>query len=139
MSYGEQACFPSERRVSQREEWVAMAAVLENSTYSDLDGFSVIRTRCANASGPLHLTTGRPSLEQRARLHEGSAACWLPAGHRCRVATGLCGRWGAGLSPNTPSPLLSCLLTEHGSDQAQLRVPTMNRVRFLLEQSFSRV
>lgn len=29
-----------------------MAAVLGNSTHSDLDGFPVMRTRCANVSGP---------------------------------------------------------------------------------------
>lgn len=116
-----------------------MAAVLENSAFSDLDGFSVIRTRCANASGPLYLATGRPSLEQRPRLHEGSAACWVPVGLQCRVATGLWDRWGTGLSPNTPPHLLSHLLTGHGSDRAELRLPTMACVPFLLEQSFSRV
>lgn len=64
------------------------AAVLGNWSHSALGGFSLIRTRCANVSGPLHLATGWPSPEGGMWPQEGSSASWMPVIPRWRLEEG---------------------------------------------------
>lgn len=124
---------------SRGRRWERAEALLGSSARSDLDGFSVIKTRCANVSGPLHVETAR------SRGTGGVAPERLPlCGNLLSSSSGWRGGSVAGnASAFLPTFLPPCSMAfcsfKHGSDQAQLSVPVIACVQFLLWQSFSRV
>lgn len=89
--------------------WERAEALLGSSARSDLDGFSVIKTRCANVSGPLHVETAR-SRGTGGVAPERLPPVREPAVLEFRLEGRFCGRQCVGFSPDLPSSLFYGLL-----------------------------